>query len=154
MAFAVTAWKAYANRIDQGTIKRFETVLEMHITGANTDVDMDIGDTTTPGQFFTDAEADATYGATATALKNYLNSIKAKISTNGLLFSEVLEQSYTKVAGTPSLANEYGITQWTSSVPDILFVSGSAPTAIKLTMKWQLKTGEWPLIDTKYGTGI
>jgi hypothetical protein len=39
-------------------------------------------------------------------------------------------------------------------LPEFVFLAASAPTAYTLVIEAKLKTGEWPLIDTKYGTNI
>lgn len=153
MAFAVTAFKAYPKPIDQAVIKRFEYCIEMYITNLATDTDCDIGDTTTPGQFFTDAEADVTYGATATALKTLLNNLKSRIS-HADFTSETLETSYMRTCGAPLLGNEFQVVRFTSHIPELLFVSGGAPTSWKMTMNFRMDTGDWPVEEAKYGTDI
>jgi len=154
MSFAVTAWKGYATPIDQGTIKRFEFTVEMYITAANTDVDADIGDLSTPGTFWTAAIADVTYGTYGTALLAYLKSLVPKVSHMRSWHSEAIDTSYLKTCGAPALGNEYQVVSYTSHLPNLLFVSGGAPTSWKLTMTFNLDTSAWPLADTKYGSDI
>jgi hypothetical protein len=152
MAYAVTAWKAYARPIDQSITRRFEHVIEAQITGLAADVDLDFGDLA--GAFWTSAEAHATYGATATALKNYIASLYPRVSSRRWE-CDALESTYVRVAGAPGLASEYQVIQnATTALPEFVFLAASAPTAYTLVIEAKLKTGEWPLIDTKYGTNI
>lgn len=154
MAFAVTAWKSYPLHVDAALTKRFTQCVEMVITGANTDIDADIGDISTPGQFFTDAIADATYGTIATNLKTHLASLVAKGSHLVSMASEELDSNYDRVSGAPALGTEYQVVTFTSHLPEILFVAGGAPTSWKLTLHLALKAGEWPLKQESGGTGI
>ena len=152
MAFALIAWKSYAKPIDQGTIKRFEHVVEMQITGLAADVDLDIGDLT--GNFWTDALADATYGDYATAAVAYLGSLYPKLSAV-TYNSPQLGGGYVKVVAGPALAGEYAVSlNATTGLPEIAFTAAAAPTALTLRFECSLKTSEWPLADVKYGTDI
>jgi hypothetical protein len=153
MAFAVTAWKAYADPIDQGTIKRFDHTVEIHMTGLVADVDADIGDIAA-GAFWVAAEADVTHGAKATALKSYIGSLYPKCSSVNYC-SEQLNTVFIRVLAGPALAGEFSaIRNATTTFPEIAFAAGAGPTAWKLVLKCSLKTSEWPLADQKYGSDI
>jgi hypothetical protein len=152
MAFALTAWKGYPRPIDQGTIKRWEHVVEFKITGLVGDVDLDIGDLA--GNFWTAAIADATYGDYATAAVAYLGSLYPKLSSVTYASPE-LGGAYVKVLAGPALPGEYAvILNATTGMPEIAFTAGAAPTALTLRFECALKTSEWPLVDSKYGTSI
>ena len=155
MAIAITAWKSYAVPIDQPTVQRFDTQkVVMTVTGAAADNDYDIGDLAA-GAFWTSAEAHATHGAKATALKAYLGSVYPK-SLFSVLTSPVLTQAgYVRVAGATGGATEYQVlTNATSKIPEILFHAASAPTAITIELEFNLKTGEWPVAPATYGAGV
>lgn len=152
MAFALVSWKGYPKPIEQGTIKRFEHVVELHITGLAADVDLDIGDLT--GTFWTAALADATYGDYATAALAYITSLYPKLSAVTYNSPE-LGGAYVKVIAGPALAGEYAVAiNATTKYPEISFTAAAAPTAITVRLECSLKTSEWPLADAKYGTNI
>lgn len=68
MTMAITGCKAYGIEVDEATTKRFKQFLEIDITGANTDVDYDLGDAVAGslGTFWT-AAGGSTEGAVALA---------------------------------------------------------------------------------------
>lgn len=59
--FSLTKYNAYGFVIDSDVRKRAVQRMTLHITAANTDTDLDIGDDT--GTFWTAVQADTTYGA-------------------------------------------------------------------------------------------
>ncbi len=151
MAFAVTAYKAYGNTLEQPVTKRFEYTIEMAISNLAADVDADIGDAS--GNFWTEAEADGTYGAIATEARKIMQDIQAKASS-GSFDSEVLNTGLVRVAGAPSGATEYQVAAYTKHVPEIAFFAANAPTSWMLTLKFRLKNGEWINVDKAGGSGI
>jgi hypothetical protein len=153
MAFAITAWKAEPKPLDQAVIKRFDTTIEIHMTGLVADVDADIGDIAA-GAFWVDAEANVTHGAKATALKSYIASLYPKCSSVTYK-SENLDTSFIRVLAGPALAGEFSASQnATTKLPEIAFAAGAGPTAWKLIIDCKLKAGEWPLAQTSYGSDI
>jgi hypothetical protein len=126
-------------------------VFEADITQAAADVDVDFGDLTA-GAFWTSAEADATYGARATALKAELTKAYP-LASEVLMRSAVLESAYTRVVGAPAAATQYGVTiNATSKIPEIAFNAGAAPTAITLIIEFNLADGAYPLAPVSSGT--
>ncbi len=141
MAFALTRFKSYARRHDGENRSHAEQVCELHITAANTDTayDLDNG----AGTFWTAALADATYGSLATTAKAvFLTAIPAVkhrcMSVNG----EPLVGEYLRVlSGASGKQYIVAIGTTTAHMPNLTFVSGSAPTAITLFITWSLVDG-------------
>lgn len=81
MAFALTRFEAYGVEIDEPLVKRFIQRAEMRITGANTDVDLDIGDNT--GTFWTAVGATEPGATALKALKSIELIAQAFLSVRG-----------------------------------------------------------------------
>lgn len=155
MAQAVTAWKAYGTPIDQPTVQRFDVQkVVLTLTGAAADNDYDIGDLAA-GAFWVSAEAHATHGAKATALKAYLASLYPKSLYSITVSPQLTQAGFVRVAGATGGATEYQVlTNATSKISEILFHAASAPTALTIELSFNLKTGEWPLAPATYGSAI
>lgn len=152
MAFAVTKYKSYSIRPHQGICERFEHIVELHITAANTDTDCDIGDFS--GTFWTAAEADATYGDIAENVADAMQDLYPNASCITWESPE-LDTDYVRVIGAPALAGEFKADQnSTTKIPDLTFLTTDAPTALTVRLRFSLKTGIWPVDDKAEGTGI
>lgn len=151
MAFALTKFRAYGIRADGAQRAHVQQVASFTLTAAATDIAYDIG--TTGGTFWTSAEANATYGALASAVKSLLlTRLPGLLEDNGLIAceSEVL-QTFLQVASGAS-GTQYTLAI-SSSMPTITFVSASAPTAWVLNLRWNLIDGAEALVGD-YGTSI
>ena len=141
MAFALTHFKAYGKLHEGATRSHAEQICELHITAANTDTAYDLDNAA--GTFWTAALADATYGALAGAAKTaFLTQIVAvKYRYLGVV-SEHTESDYIRVLSGAS-GNQFICTVGgtVAHMPAYTFVSGSAPTAIVLVIKWMLVDG-------------
>lgn len=145
MTFALTAFKAYGIRTSGANRQHTHQVAELKITSANTDVDLDIGDTT--GTFWTAAQADSTYGTMAARALTVMTNIQAIAQDLKLPESEALSQktpvpgggvmtflSAASVGGAP--AETYTVTGLLSTdtilsvVPKIASATGRAAISV------------------------
>lgn len=150
MTFAVTAYKS-SPCVGGGCTRRAVQRIEFDVTAANTDTDCDFGDLAA-GAFWTDAEADVTHGAKATALKALLTALIA-IDSDIQFKCLQLDANYQKVMGAPALAQEFGISlNGTSGIPEIVFVSGSAPTAATYVLEFSILEAQKPILPASAGT--
>lgn len=144
MAFALTKFKAYGLRAEGAVRPHAQQVMSFTLTGAATDISYDFDET--GGTFWTSAEANATYGALASAAKSLLLTRLPGLLPDGALVaceSEVL-QNFIQVA-SGATGDQY-VLVITDSMPDILFVSASAPTAWVLNLRWNLIDGAEALV--------
>ncbi len=149
MAFALTKFKAYGLRVEGAVRPHVQQVMSFTLTAAATDIAYDLG--TTGGTFWTSAEANATYGSLATAVKALLLTTLPGLLPAGALIaceSEVL-QTFIQVASGAS-GTQYTLAI-TDSMPTITFVSASAPTAWVLNLRWNLIDGAEAVVGD-YGT--
>ncbi len=149
MAFAITKFKAYGIRAEGAVRPHTQQVASFTLTAAATDIAYDLG--TTAGTFWTSAEANATYGSLATAVKSLLLTRLPGLLPDGALVaceSEVL-QTFIQVASGAS-GTQYTLAI-SASMPTITFVSASAPTAWVLNLRWNLIDGAEALVGD-YGT--
>jgi len=134
MASALTAYKAWIQEADKATGPRHIQYLEMDITGANTDTAWDFA--TAAGTFWTAAEADETYGATATLARKLMYQIAEKAAYFAGVLGEVDLQYAREIAASGA---DYTMAAGTASnIPDLTFNSGNAPTSIKAVLRWVL----------------
>lgn len=151
MAFAVPAWKRYAISINQVSLQRYVQTTVINITGANTDVDYDLDETTVPGTFFTSAEADGTHGAKATALKAHIVALKA-IAAVSWVESPIIGVTHTFYHTTPANNEHCQIVAYTDKIPALAFNAGGAPTDWYLIIHSVLLNSAIPLAAVHYGT--
>jgi len=225
--FSLTKYNAYGFIIDSDIRKRAIQRMTLHITAANTDTDLDIGDDS--GTFWTAAEADTTYGDLGSkaldtiqaiddvvkalndinGLEDYANNGNAACPTidgycdtaatdetgayydlvtcTGLLTTDTIRSVYMKTtnanktaltgaylsaSGTMRLeftsspgatgvarvsydraaaSKCYYISSISSYRPNIVFISGQAPTSMVITLEWEL-TDEKYIIRADYGS--
>ncbi len=141
MAFALTRFKAYGRRHEGENRSHAEQVCELHITAANTDTAYDLDNSA--GTFWTAALANATYGTLATsALRAFLTDIVAVKHRCIGVTGEALISDFIRVAsGASGLQYIVAVGTTTAHMPNLTFVSGSAPTAITLFITWSLVDG-------------
>lgn len=150
MAYAVTAWKSSIIPCDGPSRQRGVQRVEMRITGLAADTDCDIGDLAA-GAFWTAAEANATYGTTATKLKTHLSAVYPKAS-EVLYKSSQLDTAFIRVAAGPAGAQYVAAKNGTSGIPEFTFVAASGPTSLYLTLEFPLLDEEYPETPEMYGT--
>ena len=99
MAFALTSYRARGLQIAGAQPDRAIQQVVMTITGAVTDVALDIG--TDAGTFWVAAVADATYGTLATSAKeNLLNIVAVSQALAGLFVPELVGRLKAAAAST------------------------------------------------------
>jgi hypothetical protein len=138
MAFQLQKFKAYGVRTEGEVRKHVVQKVLMYIVAANTDVALDIGTLTTGslGTFWTAVTGDATYGSLGSSALAVMQQVAA-IAING--HTPELE-GYTPVSAT-STGKTY-VTTYTSHVPIVALVSGSAPTGYYVTMEFDIPDGQ------------
>lgn len=124
----ISSYKAYGLYIDEPVTTRAHQVLNLVVTQAATDVDMDVGEVA--GSFWTSAVASGGNGPAALAA---LTQVIAKAESRISLCSPQIQDAKVQVAAAPAGATEYQITT-TSIVPSIAFFAASAPTAVTLNV--------------------
>jgi len=130
MAFAVTDYKAYGVDISEPVTKRAVQHLEMTITGLAADVDMDIGDQS--GAFWTAAEADGTYGATATACKAVIADIETKAAHRISFFLKGVTDLKKLIEDGGTTAGDDYYLSGTTVMPEITIHTAEGLTSYKL----------------------
>jgi len=151
MAVAITAWKSTIIPTQGPSRSRGIHRVEIDVTQAAADTDFDIGDLAA-GAFGGSAEAQATYGTQATALKTELAAMYP-LTSEVLLRSAVLESSYVRVAGAPAAATQYQVSiNAASDIPEIAFNAASAPLAITIVLDFNLLEGKYHLSPKSFGT--
>ncbi len=146
MAFALTAFYADGTRYTGPGPKHAEQVVYLKITAADTDTALDLSDSA--GTFWVEAEADATTGALATAASSVIFDQLAAVNSGLLSISLVDEQARYQGAAASGVVYTVVVTD---SLPDLLFASGSAPTAYTVVLKFVLANGQEP-VRASYGT--
>lgn len=141
MAFVLTKVQAYGIESEEPVNKRYRQYLHLTITGLNTDLDLDIGDNVAGslGVFWAAVDATATGLAGLAAIQDIVTRVESFDSVGGsftLAHDRGAAASgtvYTQVAGAD------GVT------PNLLFASGSAPTAYTVILKWMLEPQVGPV---------
>ncbi len=142
MAFALTTAEFRSLEFQNPSFKRGVQEVRLTVTGANTDVDLDIGDIA--GTFWTAAVADATYGEMAALVLAQLEAVVASSAFfRGFSCPELQCSVYLLVASAPG-ASQYSLTTDTYG-PDILLHSGDAPTAYNIILQYELAAGAFPI---------
>lgn len=142
MAFALTKAE-FRGIVHQGpSYKRGIQEVLLTITGANTDIDLDIGDNA--GTFWTAAQADATYGTMAGLVLDQLEAVVAVSEfCAGFKCPELQQTAFVQVASAPG-ASQYSLTSGTYG-PNILLNSGTAPTSYKVLLQYELDPAAFPV---------
>ncbi len=151
MAFAVTKFTAYGRLNTNPTIKRGIQLVELTITGANTDVAYDLG--TTAGTFWTSAVAHATYGGIATAARTFiLTTLTAQVASILGVQAQALCTPVGRINAATASTNTYtqAVAAVTTPMIELAFNSGNAPTSGTYVFEWLLADGMQPL-TASYG---
>lgn len=144
MAFQLTMFSAFGDRSEGSTRRHALQQAVFAINAANTDTALDISNPV--GTFWTQATADPIYGQLAVQALAKLQQIAGIAADMNKLAGEFL-YNYVKVASAPT-GNQYTLVI-TSHLPAIAFVSGSAPTAMMLTLGWNLRNGLEAIVDDR-----
>ena len=137
MSIAVTAAKGFAHDVSQPSRQKGIYTIVMTVTGLAADVDHDIGDLS--GNFWTEALADSTYGEIAALAKAKFSELDGQV-THVVENSPELNTSFVRVAGAPSGATEYQLSNRgaTTKVADIAFFADNAPTSYAIQIDFSL----------------
>lgn len=142
MAFALTKAEFRSVCFQNPSYKKGIQEVVLTITGANTDIDLDIGDS--GGTFWTAAQADATYGTMAANVLTKLQEVVAQADyLKAWECPQLQATAYIQVASAPG-ASQYSLTTDTYG-PNILLQSGSAPTSYKVHLFYELDAGVFPV---------
>jgi hypothetical protein len=132
MAFVLTKVQAYGIEAEEPLNKRYRQYMYLTITAANTDVDLDIGDNVAGslGTFWAAVDATSTGLNALQAIQDIVT--RAEVGERPSLSELGFYQggAASGVVYTVTLANK---------CPNILFASGSAPTAYTVCLSWVLK---------------
>ena len=140
MAFALTKYKAYGLLVSGPSRKQAVQYVEMHITAADTDVDLDIADSS--GTFWTAAQANTTYGDIATSALESISDIGDQSAA--LLAVQSPEILIRAQDNTSPGSGFYGISV-SGNLPNIEWASGNAPTSYQVTLTLALPDGVQPI---------
>lgn len=134
MAFALTSFTADGVRFMGPGPYRASEVYVFVVTGLVTDVDFDIGDYT--GTFWTDAEANATYGAMATQVKAQLAQLDANYQAVSKIYTPELADRI-QAAATSGAAYTLSIDS-TSKLPIYTFAASNGETSYTVFVEYLL----------------
>jgi hypothetical protein len=153
MAVAVKAWKSTIIPTQGPSRSRGIQRVEFDVTQAAADNDSDFGDLTlATSAFWTSAEAHATYGATAIALRAHLEQLYP-MASEVLIRSAVLESAFVRVVGATGAATQFASTpNATTGIPDVTYHAASAPTAVTYVLDFNLLEGKYYLAPKSFGT--
>lgn len=141
MAFALTSFTADGIRyMGPGPYKAVQRYI-LTATGLTTDVDFDIGDLT--GTFWTDAEADGTYGAMATAVIALLTANYPNYqAVSGVFVPELFDR--VQAAATSGTAYTQTLDA-TTLLPIYAFAASNGEETYTVVIDYILKDGYLPL---------
>jgi hypothetical protein len=145
MAFALTGFKARSYSVGSPSeVKAIQQVV-LNITGLAADVDLDIGDAT--GTFWTDAEADSTYGTLATNALAVLTTIEGQSAA-------LVDVQSAELLDRVQVASLTTTGQYTLAIgdigPNIEFNAADGEETYKIILVWELNDGILP-ITASYG---
>lgn len=138
MAFAITKVQAYGIEAEEPLNKRYRQYMYLTITGASSDVDLDLGDNQTGslGTFWT-AVSGTTIGA------NALKAIQ-DIVTRAFVPESVNLSALAYAQGAAAAAGVYTVAV-ANKCPNITFDTANAPTSYTVSMKWILQEQAAPV---------
>lgn len=142
MAFALTGFVSYGTNIVGPSQKRGIQRATLTITALVTDVALDLGDDS--GTFWTDAQADTTYGELATKALSVLNRIEDQAAALWCVDSEQLLDRLQAAAAAG--------TSYTLSVqnkrPNLTFAAGQGETSWVIDLEWSLNNYIFPIVSS------
>jgi hypothetical protein len=145
MAFALTQFQSYGINVVGPSQKRGIQRATLTITGLVTDVDLDIGDDS--GTFWTEAQADATYGQLATKALDVLQRIEDQSSA---LIAVKSEQLLDRLQAAAAAGTSYVLTVQNKR-PNILFAASNGETSYQIDIEWLQNNFQFPIVSS-FGT--
>jgi hypothetical protein len=136
MAFALTSFLADGVRfMGPGPLAATQTY-RFTITGAATDVDLDVGDTT--GTFWTDAQADTTYGAMAALVLAQVDRLVDQYSSvKSVYMPQLIDRIQVASSPTGTQYSADGIDTATL-LPSYTFAASGGETSYTLAVEYFL----------------
>ena len=145
MAFALTGFASYGINTAGPSQKRGIQRATLYITGLVTDVDLDLGDDS--GVFWTEAQANSTYGELATKALDVLNKIEDRCTS---LLAVKSEQLIDRLQAAAAAGTSYVLTVQAKR-PNIEFAAGQGETAYQIDIEWLLNNFQFPIVSS-FGT--
>lgn len=139
MTFALTKVRAYGVEAEEPRNKRYRQFLVLDITAANTDVDLDIGEHVSGslGTFWNAVDGSEPGDTGLKAIRDIVKRADCLVAVGGKGVVDLQR-------GTSAASGVY--TQATANKgPNLLYDSGTAPTAYTVICEWLLKDGEEPV---------
>jgi len=142
MAFALTKAQFRSVSFQNPAYKAGVQEVVLIVTGATTDIDLDIGDIA--GTFWTAAILNATYGAMSALVLAQLQAVVANASYfRNFNCAQLQCSAYLQAASAPG-ATQYSLTTDTYG-PNLLMASGTAPIAYNIHLFYELAAGAFPI---------
>lgn len=145
MAFALTGFASYGVNVVGPSQKRGIQRATLYITGLVTDVDLDLGDDS--GTFWTEAQANSTYGELATKSLDVLNKIEDRSTA---VIAVKSQQLIDRLQAAAAAGTSYVLTTQ-GKRPNIEFAAGQGETAYQIDIEWLLNNFQFPLVSS-FGT--
>lgn len=142
MAFALTGFVSYGINIVGPSQKRGIQRATLTITALTSDVDLDLGDDS--GTFWTEAQANSTYGQLATKALDVLGKIEAQASA---LICVKSEQLLDRIQAAAAAGTAYVLTVQNKR-PDLLFAAGNGETSWVIDLEWILENFQFPVVSS------
>lgn len=143
MAFALTQFVSYGTDIVGPSRKRGIQGATLTITSLVTDVDLDISDA--GGTFWTEAQANATFGQLATKALDVLQKIAA--NAQAILPPVRSPQLMDRLQAAAPSGTSYTLTL-SNSLPDLTFDAGNGETSWLIDLQWLPNDFIFPIIST------
>jgi hypothetical protein len=145
MAFALTGFASYGVNVVGPSQKRGIQRATLYITGLVTDVDLDLGDDS--GTFWTEAQANSTYGELATKALDVINKIEDRSTS---LIAVKSEQLIDRLQVAVAAGTSYTLAVQAKR-PNIEFAAGQGETTYQIDIEWLLNNFQFPIVSS-FGT--
>lgn len=139
MAFALSSVQVYGIEAEEALNNRYSQRMILHITAANTDIDLDLGDYS--GTFWTAVGGTSPGSVALLAIKQIQELADGLLAIGGNPIRGKIQVASAANAGEYSVA----MNGTNDNLPDILFDSGDAPTDYFLILDWILKPQQVPV---------
>jgi hypothetical protein len=142
MAFALTGFVSYGINIVGPSQKRGIQRATLTITALATDVDLDLGDDS--GTFWTEAQANSTYGQLATKALDVLGKIEDQAAS---LISVRSEQLLDRIQAAAAAGTAYVLTVQNKR-PNLLFDAANGETSWSIDLEWIMQNFQFPVVSS------
>lgn len=142
MAFALTGFVSYGINIVGPSQKRGIQRATLTITALATDVDLDLGDDS--GTFWTEAQANSTYGQLATKALDVLSKIEDQAAS---LISVRSEQLLDRIQAAAAAGTAYVLTVQNKR-PNLLFDAANGETSWSIDLEWIMQNFQFPVVSS------